>query len=90
MSVIERIRIAMGDNEEVVKFAFWNKEITVYLWDKEVPISAFPNEGMEGRVILDTEGYNWQLDVGQVKIISDVMEILLENMDELRSYIQPV
>ena len=81
MNIIERIRKIMNDNEQVVKFSFWVDEMTVYLWEEEVGITIFPKEN---KVIFDTEGYEFKLDCGQMMIMAKVMEVLLDNMDELK------
>jgi hypothetical protein len=87
MNFIKRIREAMNDNCQVVKFSFWNGEAAVYLFEKEIPISVFPNNN---KVILDVEGYDWKLDVGEVIVISKVMEILLDSMVEIKELTKKV
>ena len=81
MNIVEQIRNIMNDNEQVVKFSFWTDEMTVYLWEEEVGITIFPKENT---VIFDTEGYEFKLDCGQMMIMAKVMEVLLNNMDELK------
>lgn len=85
MNFIENIRNAIGDNMEVVKFAFWNKEMAVYLWEEEIPISVFPfQESSYDNVVLDVEGYDWKLTAFQVEKIGVVMNILRESITEIR------
>jgi hypothetical protein len=81
MNIVERIRKIMNDNEQVVKFSFWTDEMTVYLWEEEVGITIFPKEN---KVIFDTEGYEFKLDCGQIMILAKVMEVLYDNMDEIK------
>lgn len=81
MNIIEQIRNIMNDNEQVVKFSFWTDEMTVYLWESEVGIVVFPKEN---KVIFDCEGYNFKLDCGDMMILAKVMEVLLDNMDEIK------
>jgi hypothetical protein len=80
MNFIKRIREAINDNCQVVKFSFWNDEAAVYLFEKEIPISIFPKEN---KVILDVDGYDWILDAGEVTTIGKVMEILLDSMIDI-------
>lgn len=81
MSIIEQVRHIMNDNCEVVRFAFWTDEMAVYLWEKEVGISIFPKEN---KVVFDTDGYDFQLDCGQMMIFAKVMEVLYDSMDEIK------
>jgi hypothetical protein len=81
MNVVEQVRHIMNDNNQVVKFSFWTDEMAVYLWEKEVGISIFPKEN---KVLFDTEGYEFKLDCGQMMILAKVMEVLYDNMDELK------
>jgi hypothetical protein len=81
MNIIEQIRNIMNDNNSVVKLSVWTDEMAVYLWEKEVGISIFPKQN---KVIFDVEGYDFKLDCGQMMIMAKVMEVLLNNMDELK------
>jgi hypothetical protein len=80
MNFIREIREAIDDNNEPVRFAFWENEMAVYIGDREIPISVLAKEG---KVVLDVEGYDWALDCGQVQTIGKIMEILLDNMEEI-------
>jgi hypothetical protein len=81
MNIIEQIRTIMNDNKQVVKFSFWTDEMTVYLWESEVGIVALPKEN---KVIFDCEGYDFKLDCGDMMILAKVMEVLSDNMDEIK------
>jgi len=86
MGVIDKVRSAIGDNEEPVRFSFWGDLITVSLWEKEVSIDVYPNGEEYHSVVFDTEGYDFKLDVGQMEVLAKVMGILLDNMEELKLY----
>ena len=81
MNFIRHIREIINDNCQVVKIALWSNEMAVYLWESEIGISVFPETG---KVIFDVEGFNYQLDCGQMNIISRVMTVLLDNMEEIK------
>ncbi len=55
--------------------------MTVYLWESEVGIVVFPKEE---KVIFDCEGYDFKLDCGDMMILAKVMEVLSDNMDEIK------
>ena len=83
MNFIREIREIIGDNVEVVKFAFWKDEMAVYVWEKEIPISVFPKLGYGG-VVLDADGYSWKLTAFQVLQLGKIMEILQNNIEEIK------
>lgn len=84
MSFISDVRKITGDNVEPIKVAVWLDEMAIYVGEKEVPISIFPNEFGDKRVVLDTEGYDWKLKARQTLILGQIMEYCHEHMDEIR------
>jgi hypothetical protein len=81
MNLIEQVRHVMNDNCEVVRFAFWTDEMAVYLWEDEVGITVLVGDN---KIYFDCGGYDFKLDCGQMMILAKVMEVLYNNMDEIK------
>ena len=89
MNFIKEIIDVIDDRVECVKFAFWSDELAVYIWEKEIPISVFPKElNGYGRVILDVEGYDWKLTTYQIIQLGKIMQILQDNIEEIRKMME--
>jgi len=84
MSFISDVRKITGDSVEPIKVAVWLDEMAIYVGEKEIPISIFPNEFGDKRVVLDVEGYEWKLRSRQTLILGMIMEYCHEHMDEIR------
>ena len=83
MSFISDIRKITGDSVEMIKIGVWLDEMAIYVGYDEIPISIFPKETGDKRVILDTEGYEWKLKARQTLILGMIMEYCHEHMDEI-------
>lgn len=84
MSFISDIRKLTGDSVEPIKVAVWQDEMAIYVGEKEIPISIFPNEKGDAKVVLDVQGYEWKLRARQVWILGNIMEYCHVHMDEIR------
>jgi hypothetical protein len=88
MNFLREIKNILDENDMIdncVKVSIWTDEMAVYLWDKEVGISViFDNPG-DKQVYFDTEGLDFELNTQEMKIISQVMEILVDNLDEIKA-----
>jgi hypothetical protein len=90
MNFIRKIKEAINDNRETFKVAFFPSEMAVYVWEEEIPISVFLDRADFNNVVLDVEGYAWQLTTYKVQKLGEIMEILFESMDEIREVMKDV
>ena len=90
MKFIRKIKEAINDNQETFKVAFFPNEMVVYVWEQEIPISVFLDRTDFNNVVLDVEGYAWQLTTYQVQMLGKIMEILFDSMDEIREVMKDV
>ena len=86
-SLIRKTREAIGDSCEPVKLSVFLDELAVYITEKEFGISVFPKES---KVVLDVEGYDWQLNPYQVQLIGKVMDVLYYNMKEIAEWTESI
>jgi len=91
MNFIREIREIIDDRNEVVKFAFWNHEMAVYVGEKEIPISVLTHQTSTfDNIVLDVEGYDWKLRGFQLTQLGKIMACLQEHMAEIRELTEEI
>ncbi len=90
MNFIRKIKEVINDNQETFKVAFFPNEMAVYVWEQEIPIAVFLDRTDFDNIVLDVEGYSWQLTTYQVQMLGKIMEILFDSMDEIREVMKDV
>lgn len=91
MNIIKEIKKAIGDNVEPFKIAVFQDEVVVYVWEQEIPIDVFTNQKSDfNRVVLDVDGYDWKLNAHQIQVLGKIMQILVDNIDEVKAWNIPV
>jgi hypothetical protein len=83
MSIINKIAKELSKSMYLKVAIFDKDEVVFYLWERELPISINP---IIGEIYLDTEGYDWKLTKEMLDEIASVMEVIENNMDEIRGW----
>jgi hypothetical protein len=62
-----------------------NDEICVFVTEKRIPICVFP---LTGDFYCDPKGYDFKLTFDDVGIIHDTMNVISQNMNQLKEWLE--
>jgi hypothetical protein len=84
-SIINQIAEELDESKYLKVAIYGGNEVVFYIWEREVPISVNPKTG---EILLDVEGYDWKLTHDMIDEISRVMEVIKNNMPEIRGWVR--